>query len=133
MARRRLNALLTALTASTLLLAAVVASSWVQLRRLRAEVDGFALDVARLKTTVAQRDSEAAWPVSPLLLDYELEVPGRGEVFPAMASVAAPEYWPVAVLRVTNTADRAVAQTVSAEIGGWSRRSERSLVLGPRE
>jgi hypothetical protein len=66
-------------------------------------------------------------------MDYQLEVPGRGEVFPALSGVDAPEYWPVAVLRVTNTADRAVAQTVSAEIPGWSRKVERSVVVGPRE
>jgi hypothetical protein len=50
-----------------------------------------------------------------------------------MAATTAPEYWPVAVLTVTNTADRAVSQTVRAEIPGWSAPSERTVVLGPRE
>jgi hypothetical protein len=133
MRSRRLKLTLAALTTSTVVLATAVAVQWVQVRRLRATVDRFAADVLLLKSTVERRNAEAAWPISPLLLDYHLDVPGRGEVFPAMATVSAPEYWPVAILRVTNTADRAVSQTVSAEIPGWSLRSERSVVLGPRE
>jgi outer membrane murein-binding lipoprotein Lpp len=130
---RRLKTTLAALVVSTAALALAAVLSQVQVHRLRTTVDDLAADVERLQDTVARRDAEASWPVSPLLMDYQLDVPGRGEVFPAMAEVEAPEYWPVAVLRVTNTADRAVAQTVSAEIPGWSRRSERSVVLGPRE
>jgi len=130
---RRLKAILAGLIVSTVALGTVAAVNQLQVRRLRATVDGLADDVSRLQSTVARRDAEAAWPVSPLLMDYQLEVPGRGEIFPAMASVEAPEYWPVATLRVTNTADRAVAQTISAEIPDWSHRVERSVILGPRE
>jgi hypothetical protein len=130
---RRLKRLLTALVASSVLFCAVAAVSLLRVHRLRNTVAELAGQVDRLQGAVARRDAEAAWPASPLLMDYQLDVPGRGEVFPAMSEVEAPEYWPLAVLRVTNTADRAVAQTVSAEIPGWSRRSERSLVVGPRE
>lgn len=133
MGARRFKAILAGLVVSTAVLAMVAAVSQVQVYRLRNTVHHLAADVEQLQTIVAQRDAEASWPVSPLLMDYQLDVPGRGEVFPAMAEVDAPEYWPVAVLRVTNTADRAVAQTVSAEIPGWSRRSERSVIVGPRE
>lgn len=123
----------TAIPAETLALAILLILTWVELGRLRGVVRGLEGNVEQLKTTVDKRQAEAAWPISPLLLDYALDVPGRGEVFPAMWATPAPEYWPVAVLRVTNTADRAVAQTVQAEIAGWSLRSEQSLVLAPRE
>jgi hypothetical protein len=130
---RRTKAILAGLVASTSVLLLVAVVNQVQVHRLDATVNGLAADVAQLQDAVAQREAEAAWPVSPLLMDYELDVPGRGEVFPAMSEVEAPEYWPVSILRVTNTADRAVAQTVSAEIPGWSRRTERSMIVGPRE
>ena len=130
---RRTKAVLVGLVASSSVLLLVAVVSQVQVHRLQVAVNGLVDDVSRLQNTVAQREAEAAWPVSPLLMDYELDVPGRGEVFPAMSEVDAPEYWPVAILRVTNTADRAVAQTVSAEIPGWSRRTERSVIVGPRE
>jgi hypothetical protein len=130
---RRAKVVLAGLAATTFVLLVVAAVSQVQVHRLQVAVNGLAADVARIQETVARREAEAAWPVSPLLMDYQLDVPGRGEVFPAMSEVEVPEYWPVAILRVTNTADRAVAQTVSAEIPGWSRRTERSVIVGPRE
>ena len=70
-------------------------------------------------------------PVSPLLLRYQLELPGRGEIFPALVSAA--NYWPVAILTISNTAERAALQTVSAEVPGWTRRAEQTVVIGPRE
>jgi hypothetical protein len=133
MGPRRLEPLLAVLVGSTAVLAVAALASQVQVYRLRATAKELAADVERLQAIVARREAEASWPVSPLLMDYQLEVPGRGEVFPAMAEVEAPEYWPLAVLRVTNTAERAVAQTVSAEIPGWSRRTERTVIVGPRE
>ena len=41
--------------------------------------------------------------VSPLLVEYRLDTPGRGELFPALSTAAAADYWPVAILTVTNT------------------------------
>jgi hypothetical protein len=121
------------LGASTLALAVLLALAWLRLHRLSASVDGLEKELGSLKRSQASRSGEARQPVSPLLLDYQLEVPGRGEVFPAMWATHAPEYWPVATLRLVNGSPRAVLQTVSAEIPGWSRRSEESVVLEPGE
>jgi hypothetical protein len=50
-----------------------------------------------------------------------------------MVSSGAPDYWPVAVLRITNTGNRPVAQTIWTEIPDWSRVTEHTVVVGPRE
>jgi hypothetical protein len=123
------RALVATTAASTLLL--VLAA--LQLRRLDASLDALERDVTSLKRAEAARARDAGLPASPLLLEHALEVPGRGEVFPAMAAIEAPEYWPVAALRVTNTGAFPVALTISAEIPAWSRRSEESVVLAARE
>ncbi|HEY7617652.1 MAG TPA: hypothetical protein VH744_12675, partial [Terriglobales bacterium] len=52
--------------------------------------------------------------VSPLQVRYQLDLPGRGEIFPALASSNARDYWPVAVLTISNTSARPVLQTISA-------------------
>ncbi len=75
----------------------------------------------------------SAAPVSPLLLHYQLDVPGRGEIFPALAEGKVQDYWPIAVLTIANTSDRPALQTVSSEVLGWSRRSQQTLVVGARE
>lgn len=72
-------------------------------------------------------------PVSPLLVRYQLEVPGRGEIFPALFSGNANDYWPVAVLTVANSSDQPVTQQVSAEVLGWSAHSDSLLIVAPRE
>ena len=72
-------------------------------------------------------------PVSPLQVRYQLEVPGRGEIFPALAASNPSDYWPVAVLTIANSSNFPVVQTVSAEIPEWSRRTARALVIGPHE
>jgi hypothetical protein len=74
-----------------------------------------------------------AAPVSPLEVRYQLELPGRGEIFPALAASNPSDYWPVAVLTIANTSSLPVVQTVSAEIPEWSRRTARALVVGPHE
>ena len=71
--------------------------------------------------------------VSPLQVRYQVDLPGRGEIFPALASSNARDYWPVAVLTISNTSNRPVLQTISAEIPEWSRRSTKTLIVGPRE
>src|SRR5207253_4133799 len=71
--------------------------------------------------------------VSPLQVRYQVDLPGRGEIFPALASSNARDYWPVAVLTISNASDGPVLQTISAEIPEWSRRSTTSLIVGPRE
>jgi len=131
--RRYVRAAVCALAVSTLALAVLLGFTWVHVRRLSATVDSLERDLSRLRRGPAEAEADPAAPVSPLLLQYQLDLPGRGEVFPAMATANAPQYWPVATLQVTNTAERATAQTISAELPGWSLRSEQTLVLGPGE
>ncbi len=71
--------------------------------------------------------------VSPLLVQYRLDTPGRGELFPALSTAAASDYWPVAILTVTNTAKHPVVQVVSAEIPGFSRPLQETVQIGPQE
>ena len=104
--------------------------------RLDAEVVWLRQELGNLGDAVDSleiaRNQDISLPVSPLLLEYRLDLPGRGEVFPAMTLGEVPEYWPVAMLSVTNTSNRPVAQIVSAEIAGWSRRMEKTLLTPPR-
>ena len=58
-------------------------------------------------------------PVTPLLLQYKLDLPGRGEIFPAMSS-AARDYWPVAILTISNSAERPALQVVTARVAEGS-------------
>jgi hypothetical protein len=118
-----------ALAAAAALLAILIAGTWSRVERLETAVEQLDRSVSALRRT---QDSVFA-PISPLLLDYELDLPGRGEIFPTMVSSGAPEYWPVAILRVTNTANRPSTQTITAEIQGWSRLTEQSVVVGARE
>jgi hypothetical protein len=69
---------------------------------------------------------------SPLLVDYHLDVPGRGEIFPALASEDG-NTWPLAVLTLTNSGDRPSVQVVSAEVNGWTTKLQQTLVLAPHE
>ena len=95
--------------ATSLVLGAALAGTWIYVVKLLREP--LALTPPPVRTS-------APVPVSPLLVRYELDLPGRGEIFPAL--VSASDYWPVAVLRITNTADSPVLQTISAEVEGWS-------------
>ena len=72
-----------------------------------------------------------AGAVSPLQVNYKLELPGRGEIFPALTAERPADYWPVAILTISNAGDRPVAQTISAQIPGWSTRAQHSLIVGP--
>jgi hypothetical protein len=118
----RLLAQLFALT--TLLFAAALAGSWLYVYRY----------VSREGTPppppLLQALHPPAGPVSPLQVNYKLDLPGRGEIFPALTAGRPADYWPVAVLTISNFSDRAVAQTVSAQIPGWSARSQHSLIIG---
>lgn len=70
---------------------------------------------------------------SPLLVQYRLDTPGRGEIFPALTAAAATDYWPLAILTITNTAKHAIVQVITAEIPGYSQRLQQTLVVGPQE
>jgi hypothetical protein len=72
-------------------------------------------------------------PVSPLRVRYQLDVPGRGEIFPGLAGGIPTDYWPVAVLTIVNTSSRSLVETVAAEIPGWSRLSTQTVTVGPNE
>jgi hypothetical protein len=64
---------------------------------------------------------------------YHLDVPGGGEVFPALAAGGPTDYWPIANLSVTNTSSQALVETVAAQVHGWSRRFVQRLSLAPNE
>jgi hypothetical protein len=72
-------------------------------------------------------------PASPLQIQYQLNMPGRGEIFPALTSAQAADYWPVAVLSVANTSNKAVLQIITAEVRGWSNEVRQTAVIGPHE
>ena len=110
-------------------LALAIGVTWHRMDRLENTVERLDRTITAL---LASQDSALA-PISPLLLDYELDLPGRGEIFPALVSSGAPDYWPVAVLRITNTSNRPVAQTIWTEIPDWSRITEHTVVVAPRE
>jgi hypothetical protein len=71
--------------------------------------------------------------VSPLLVKYDLDLPGRGEIFPALVASSAKEYWPLAILTISNTSKQPVMQLISSEVPGWSQRQEFTTVIGPQE
>jgi len=72
-------------------------------------------------------------PASPLQIQYQLNMPGRGEIFPALAGAQAADYWPLAVLSVANTATKPVLQIITAEVRGWSAELRLTAVIGPHE
>jgi hypothetical protein len=71
--------------------------------------------------------------ISPLQVQFHLDLPGRGEIFPALESERPSDYWPVAVLTISNTSDHPAIETVRAEVVGWSEPSLQTLMLAPRE
>lgn len=72
-------------------------------------------------------------PVSPLQVHYQLDLPGRGEIFPALAGIQASDYWPVAVLNISNTAPRPILQVITARVQGWSTELRETVVIAPHE
>jgi hypothetical protein len=108
----------------SLLLTFALAASWFWISRLT-----LTLPLPEQPKVATQETG----PVSPLLVEYKLDLPGRGELFPALAASGAQDYWPLAILSIANTADKPVLQLVSAEVPGWSERLEQTVVLGPRE
>ena len=72
-------------------------------------------------------------PASPLQIQYQLNLPGRGEIFPALAGAKAADYWPLATISIANTASKPVLQIISAEVRGWSEQLRQTAVIGPHE
>jgi len=122
---RTARILATVFLASTLLLAAGLGVSWV-----------YAWKLIKGSTPAPPEPIQALLPapaqVSPLQVRYQLDVPGRGEIFPSL-SANARDYWPVAVLTISNSSERPLIQVISAEITGWSARAEQKVVIGARE
>jgi hypothetical protein len=79
------------------------------------------------------REVKAPGPASPLQVSYQLELPGRGEIFPALSAGTAQDYWPVAVINISNQSDSPMLRVVTAQVNGWSRITEQTVVVGPRE
>jgi hypothetical protein len=75
----------------------------------------------------------SAGPASPLQIQYQLNMPGRGEIFPALAGAQAADYWPLATLSIANTANKPVLQIITAEVRGWSAELRETAVIGPHE
>lgn len=121
------RALVVVFSTTTLLLASALAGGWWWVSRLALKPVEF-----HAPERISKAES-ASVPVSPLLLHYQLDLPGRGEIFPALTSGNAADYWPVAVLTITNQADRPVLQEITAEVPGWSRPLEQTIVLGGSE
>lgn len=72
-------------------------------------------------------------PASPLQIQYQINMPGRGEIFPAMAGAQAADYWPLATLSIANTATKPVLQIITAQVRGWSAELRETAVVGPHE
>ena len=71
--------------------------------------------------------------ILPLRVHYTLDIPGGGEIFPALTSSAPAQYWPIATLTMVNTSSQPVVETVSAVIHDWSRQSAQTVNLAPNE
>lgn len=108
--------------ATTLVLAVALATTWVYTYQF-------------LTANVAPPPSLAQLtaPISPLLVRYQLDVPGRGEIYPALASGNASDYWPVAVLTIANLSDHYLLESVTVEIQEVSLRNIQTVILSPRE
>jgi hypothetical protein len=111
---------------ATIALGATLGIGWMKIRRMM-------LALPPDPPRIDQRQTAPSRPVSPLLLQYRLDVPGRGEIFPALAAASAADYWPAAILSITNTADQPALQVVRSEIAGYSRTVEHTLIIGPKQ
>ncbi|MCU1305397.1 MAG: hypothetical protein JWN45_92, partial [Acidobacteriaceae bacterium] len=103
-----------------------LAATWVYFSRLTLKPPDVPLPEQALKTP------PPASTISPLLVLHKLDLPGRGEIFPALTTGAA-DYWPLAVLTITNQSDNPVLETISAQVPGVSLPSSRTVIIGPRE
>src|SRR6266481_7914935 len=110
---------------TTAALAASLAGSWIFVSRLALNPIPEPVFPARLRPSTE--------PVSPLQVHYQLDLPGRGEIFPALFGSQAADYWPVAVLNIANTSDRPVLQIITAEVRGWSSQFRQTIALAPHE
>jgi hypothetical protein len=125
---RALRALTVTFLTLSLLLGAALAGTWIFFSR-----KFLGQPIPELTTTTTPGIDAKSAPISPLLLNHQLDLPGRGEIFPALVASGATDYWPLAILTVSNNSDRPVLETVTAEIPDWSRPQVQTIVIGPRE
>src|SRR3954463_8019264 len=111
---------------ATVALTTALVGSWLWFRHLAL------VTPQPVAPTPAQPKVLTPAPVTPLLLQYKLDLPGRGEIFPAMSS-AARDDWPVAVLTISNSAERPALQVVTARVAEWTDTMRQTLVLAPGE
>jgi hypothetical protein len=111
---------------TTLGVGAALAASWMFFL-------GLTLRQPLPPTPQMPQPSVAAVRTSPLVLSYHLDLPGRGELFPAMQAAPSSDYWPLAVLSISNTGSSPALQLVTAEVPGWSERWQQTLVVGAHE
>src|SRR3954466_6718887 len=76
-------------TTAAIALGIALGVSWSYARKLE--------ESANQPLIVRERSEATALPVSPLLMRYQLELPGRGEIFPALTVGAPAAYLPGAV------------------------------------
>src|SRR4051794_2357978 len=76
---------------ATIALAVGLVASWMWFRQLTIVAP------QPVAPAITQPKVLTSGPVTPLLLQYKLDLPGRGEIFPALSSEAR-DYWPVAIL-----------------------------------
>lgn len=107
-------------------LAVALGWSWMFFRSL-------ALRVTVENPPALAREIKAPGPASPLQVSYQLELPGRGEIFPALSAGGAQDYWPVAVMNISNQSDSPTLRVITAQVNGWSQITEQTIVVGPRE
>src|SRR5262245_37422511 len=88
---------------TTVVLAATLTWGWLFVRRLT---------LVPVQEPSPLQQATKADPVSPLLVNYQLDLPGRGEVFPALVASEVRDYWPLAVLSIANTSPEPILQLV---------------------
>jgi len=71
--------------------------------------------------------------VSAFEVRYRLNVPGGGEIFPALTSIAPADYWPIATLTMVNISSKPLVETVWAEVHNWSIKTAQNINLAPNE
>src|SRR2546423_2707335 len=125
LSNRSLKILASLFFASSVVLGAALLSMWRFVSKLDLQMPDSGWPVKQV--------SSALEPVSPLLLHYQLDLPGRGEIFPALVASGAADYWPLATLNIANTSDRPVIQIITAEVPGRTQHSAQSVVLAPHE
>jgi hypothetical protein len=123
MSHRGLKILTASFASTTVVLGAALAATW--------------LHIYREKTSTPEPPPPPPirindGPVSPLLLHYQLDLPGRGELFPALEGAQRYDL-PLAVLSIANTSERPLAQLVTAEVSGWTERAQQTVVIGAHE